>query len=567
MIGSIFIDDKEAISALNKTEKKAKTTGETIGGMAKTAGKVGAAVVGMGTVAVGALVGIATKSAGAGDRVDKMSQKIGMSAKGFQEWDYILSQSGASIDSLGVGMKTMAAGIEKPTEDSIKAFKAIGLSVEELSGMSQEQAFETVVKGLQGMDEGLEKTRTASVLLGKQGQELMPLLNSEADSIENLKKNANDLGMVMSDDAVKGAASMTDAMDNIKRAAGGLMNNLGGALMPVLNKVIDAILENMPMIMNLFDKLAPILGEVFDKLLPPLVDLMETLLPPILDLIMELMPVLGEIMDSIMPVIINLLEMLLPPLIEIIQMILPLLLKLIKPLLPLLQPILALLQPFIDLLMMIIEPLVEILDLILPPLIDLLVLLMNKILPVLTDVFKFLADAIGGGLKNAFNGIKPIIENIKNVFNGLISFVKNVFTGNWKGAWENIKNIFSNVFNGLKNAFKIPINWIIDGLNKFIGAIGKIKIPNWVPVVGGKGFALPKIPRLEVGMDYVPYDDFPALLHKGERVMTAEENKRSTVSGNTRIEIPVIMNGREVARAIVDNLDEALDKKRGRVFA
>ena len=116
LFGTILIDDKKAIEALNKTDKKASTVGGTLGKIAGGAAKVGTALVGAGTVAAGALIGIANKSAAAGDRVDKMSQKIGMSNKGFQEWDYILSQSGASIDSLGVGMKTMAAGIEKPTE-------------------------------------------------------------------------------------------------------------------------------------------------------------------------------------------------------------------------------------------------------------------------------------------------------------------------------------------------------------------------------------------------------------------------------------------------------------------
>lgn len=36
------------------------------------------------------------------------------------------------------------------------------------------------------------------------------------------------------------------------------------------------------------------------------------------------------------------------------------------------------------------------------------------------------------------------------------------------------------------------------------------------------------IPRLKVGMANVPYDDYLALLHKGERVLTAEENKEYT---------------------------------------
>ena len=125
---------------------------------------------------------------------------------------------------------------------------------------------------------------------------------------------------------------------------------------------------------------------------------------------------------------------------------------------------------------------------------------------------------------SVFETIKNVIGNVKNVFSNIINFVKNVFTGNWSAAWQNIKNIFSNIISGLANIFKTPINWIINGINTFIRGINKIKIPDWVPGVGGKGFHINEIPKLKVGIDYVPEDDYPALLHKGERVLTKEEN-------------------------------------------
>lgn len=92
------------------------------------------------------------------------------------------------------------------------------------------------------------------------------------------------------------------------------------------------------------------------------------------------------------------------------------------------------------------------------------------------------------------------------------------------GAWENVKNIFSNIANGLGNIFKAPINFIIGAINGFIRGLNKIKIPDWVPGVGGKGFHINEIPKLKVGIDYVPEDNYPAILHKGERVLTKEEN-------------------------------------------
>ena len=73
--------------------------------------------------------------------------------------------------------------------------------------------------------------------------------------------------------------------------------------------------------------------------------------------------------------------------------------------------------------------------------------------------------------------------------------------------------------------FKAPINFIISGINVFIRGLNKIKIPNWVPVVGGKGINIKEIPKLRIGLDYVPYDEYPAMLHKGEQVLTASERE------------------------------------------
>ena len=84
-------------------------------------------------------------------------------------------------------------------------------------------------------------------------------------------------------------------------------------------------------------------------------------------------------------------------------------------------------------------------------------------------------------------------------------------------------SIFKNYWEALKTIFTKPINWIIDKLNSFIKYVNKIQIPDWVPGLGGKGLNIPEIPKLRRGISRVPSDDYPALLHEGERVLTEDE--------------------------------------------
>ena len=156
----------------------------------------------------------------------------------------------------------------------------------------------------------------------------------------------------------------------------------------------------------------------------------------------------------------------------------------------------------------------------------------------LVTAFASVAAVVVEVLVKALEYLMPVIENIVNAFSELMNFINNVFAGNWSAAWQNIVNAFGNIFQGLKNLLKEPINWIIGKLNTFLGSLNNIKIPDWVPGVGGKGFNIPSIPLLASGGNVV--DSGAAIvgeagaelieLPKGARV-TPLDNKHGT-SGN-----------------------------------
>lgn len=122
-------------------------------------------------------------------------------------------------------------------------------------------------------------------------------------------------------------------------------------------------------------------------------------------------------------------------------------------------------------------------------------------------VFKGIFGAAIGGAIGYIGSFLTSITNaasgILNVFDGIIQFVTGVFTGNWKKAWGGIKDIFGGAFKALVSLTKMPLNGVIGIINGAIAGINKlgIKVPDWVPVIGGKGFSIdiPTIPQLYKG--------------------------------------------------------------------
>lgn len=134
----------------------------------------------------------------------------------------------------------------------------------------------------------------------------------------------------------------------------------------------------------------------------------------------------------------------------------------------------------------------------------------NNIREFFRNLGEWMEGTFGFKWKNVFETVKnavkafrdymgPIINSLEVIFLGLTNFISGVFSGNWRRAWFGVRQIFESIVSGLSHIFKAPLNFMIDGINKFLSGIGKVKIPDWVPGVGGKGFSIPKIPRLAKG--------------------------------------------------------------------
>ena len=318
---------------IKKTGKETEQAGDQfqkVGEFLKTVGKAmaaTAAAIGAGAVAAGKKVwDMANDTAAAGDTVDKMSQKLGLSAKAYQEWDYVLSQSGADIESMGAGFKSLTNLVDKATSGNDKAaasFEKLGISTKELKDMSREDIFALTVKRMQEMGDTTDRAALANTIFGKSGQNLAPLLNQTAEATQDLKDKAHDLGFVMSDEAVDASVKFTDSMDTLKRTFEGVKNSIMSELLPGLTSITDGftllltgsdgakdkIKNGASEIVTAIKKAIPQATEALKTVLDVIgelaVDLFPDLLSLFVDITTQLFTSLSESLPEILPVLLD----------------------------------------------------------------------------------------------------------------------------------------------------------------------------------------------------------------------------------------------------------------------
>lgn len=257
LFGTILIDDQSAIESLKKVDDQGKQTSTKLSNIAATGAKIGAAVVAGTGVAIGGLMAMANDTSENAAQWLELSQRTGMGIENLERWGYACSQSGADIGVLETGMKKLSKSMVDAQDGSKKsqeAYAALGISMTDLAKMSPEQAFETVMAKLADMPDSAEKNVIGNQLLGKSYTELRTLLAEGSDGMQNLKDNADKLGIVMSGDSVVAAEGFGDTMDNAKASLEGVKNKIISELLPQLTTMLNWFIDKSPVIQDVGGK-------------------------------------------------------------------------------------------------------------------------------------------------------------------------------------------------------------------------------------------------------------------------------------------------------------------------
>lgn len=299
--------------------------------------------------------------------------------------------------------------------------------------------------------------------------------------------------------AIKDAffTSGSGVLDTLKSILPTIINTLQTGLLPILPMIANLFMQILPLIGQLVTAILPVLGELISAVITVLASLIAEILPVIVQLISAILPLVLQIVQSVLPVFIQLVNTIVPVLIQIIQAVLPVIIQLIQTLLPIIMQIVdAVLPVFISLLNTIVPIFQNIIQAILP--------VLQQLLQALIPVIQLVAEIFGSVLGSALQSIANIVSNVMQIFQGLIDFITGVFTGNWSQAWEGIKSIFSGAVGGLGEIIKAPLRAVVSAVNTVIGGLNKLKIPDWVPGLGGKGINIPLIPGFAKGTNRTP---------------------------------------------------------------
>lgn len=238
-----FLDGTKLEKGLGKITDKLKR-------FSRSLGAIGGSLLGFAAVRLAPLVTSIKTFADSGDKLDKMSTRLGESVENLSALKFAAGQSGVEFDDLIGSLEELNIRLGETIRDGTgpasEAFKNLGLDAQKLAQMSPAERFKRIAQALSQIQSESRRGFLADEIFGGDAFKILPLLQQGQVGIEKLMRRAEELGIVLSEDDAKAAAEMTDALDELWQSIKAIGVTIAKALLPEALNFTEFVRDTIP---------------------------------------------------------------------------------------------------------------------------------------------------------------------------------------------------------------------------------------------------------------------------------------------------------------------------------
>lgn len=421
---------------------------------------------------IAAAGGAAYKAITLSDDLNTLANQTGFTTADLQKMEYAADRIDVSMETITGASKKMKKSMVSSSKDTVAAWNAIGVSVTDSNGSLRDSTtvFYEAIEGLSKISNETERDTLAMQIFGKSADDLAGIIDDGGAAFKQYGKEAEDAGVILSQDTLDSLNKMNDAVDELKAQTTGTFAEVGAEvatiLTPCLQDVAGIIKNVLQWVRNLDQGQLKFIGTILLVIaaLSPMLAIGAKLITIIKGIVIAISTVNGAIAlftgaattgTAAATTLAKAIAFLTSPITLVVAAVVAAVaLIAIKG-----DEIQAVFQR-VDTFMQTIFA---------------------------RDWTNIFGPVLGGLLNTFFATFKGIWDSVMLIFNGVIDFVRGVFTGDWERAWKGITEIFGGIFGSLEAIAKAPINGIIGLLNMAISAINSL-----ISGFNSLGFTMPK---------------------------------------------------------------------------
>ena len=237
---------------LDETEKKSNTWGDKIKNIMQSKAVSAFMLVAKAVVDVGKKLNqLMQQSLQYADQMGDLAAKYGTNSEAISEMAYVATQAGSDVNTLANAMSMLYMRAKHDGE----AFQSLGVSVKDANGnfKSMDDLFWETVYAMNDLDSEGEKSAYMFDLFGRSASNIGEILRKDSSELEEMRKRAHDLGIVVNQTTADFAGSWFDKLDELKLQGQSVLASLAAGA-PDAEEKLQSFFDN---IMTMLERYVP----------------------------------------------------------------------------------------------------------------------------------------------------------------------------------------------------------------------------------------------------------------------------------------------------------------------